>query len=547
MIDELHVRDVALVEDATLAFSPAFTVLTGETGAGKTALLAALRLVTGQRADSHLVRDGAAEALAEARLLQGGCEHVVSRRLSAQGRSRCSIDGEMATVAALAASTGGVRMHNQHEQVQLLQPATQLDYLDAWSSEVVEALATYRSAWNAYRQAAKLCAELERACDAQAQELDYLRFVKAQIDEVNPQEGEYEALEADLPRLQHAEQLAQALAEVQAHLGADGAAADLMAQAAHVLQRQRGIDTQLDGLAERLDEVQAQLDDLLRDLRAYGQTVVYDPQALHDTLARLEALAGLMRRYGPGMEQVLELQNRATAQLAAAEASPEQLEEVRAARACAERDLRCAAAELSAERERAAAGLCARLQASVAELAMPNAEFEFRFEELDFERWEERGSARAELWYRPASGAQAHPLARIASGGELSRILLALECTRLEAAGAAVGSTGRDDALTLVFDEVDQGIGGATGAAVACRLQQLAEHAQVIVVTHLPQVAALADTHLVVAKQEKDGVPSTIVTQVDGEERVAEVARMLAGRDDATALDHARTLLEGRL
>lgn len=542
MIDELQVRDIALVEEAALAFSPRFTVLTGETGAGKTALLSALRLISGQRGDAHMVRSGTSEAQASARLIDAsGEEHILSRRFSAQGRSRCEIDGSMASVGQLAQAASSVHIHNQHEQVLLLQPATQLAYLDAWEPEARDALESYRGAFTAYQQASKACEELEQAASSQAQELEYLRFVKAQIDEVKPQEGEYEQLESELPRLQNAESLAQALGEANEALGADAAACDMLAQAQHALERQAGIDPELDALVQRLTDIQASLDDIARDLRSYALDIEHNPQVLQETLSRLDALNGLMRRYGPGMEQVLETYAQAQAKLAAADASPEQLDAARRKRDEAAQKLREAAAALTTVRKEAGAQLCEQLQDSVADLAMAQARFSFAFEELPFERWTHDGPARVELLYAPASGTQARPLSRVASGGELSRILLALECVRYSQQESAAREN-----TTLVFDEVDQGIGGAVGEAVAQRLLQLSSHAQVIVVTHLPQVAALADAHLVVSKVEDASGSVTTVAPVEGEARVAEVARMLAGREDATALEHARTLLKER-
>ena len=513
MLDELHVKNLALIEEASVELSSGLTVLTGETGAGKTALLSALKLIGGKRADSKAVRDGAAEALSEARYLAGGEEHVVQRRLTAAGRSRCTLDGSMATVSQLSDALSFVHIHSQHEQVLLLQPQTQLEFLDRYIDPLGAHLEPYREALAAYRKASKHLKSLEEASLIQDQELEY-----------------------QLPKLQNAQVLADAVGAAVRALYAEGAACDEVSSACAELARQAGVDDELDALHDRLEDLSAQLDDLVRDLRVYAGSIQSDPAALQETLTRLSALSGLMKRYGPDMEHVFAAWERAQACIQGAGSSPELIEKAKRARAQALHALQRAGAELQTLRKEKAAELCSLLAASVADLAMPDASFEFSFEDASTSRWTDSGPAAIELLYRPAAPASARPLRQIASGGELSRILLALECVLRDA-----GAASPDD--TLVFDEVDAGIGGATGEAVGRRLAQLAKHAQVIVVTHLAQVAAHADVHFVVSKSSVDGVASTAVAPVDGEERVIELARMLSGSTDDAALEHARVLL----
>lgn len=537
MLDELHVSNIALIEDATIAFAPGLTVLTGETGAGKTALLAALKLICGARADASVVRDGAEEALAEARLVDDD-EHIVRRRLSVAGRSRCTIDGAMATVGELAALTSSIEVHGQHEQVLLLEPARQLAYLDAWAQDA-DLVERYAQARSAYQEARVALDELEQARGKDEQELEFMRFTCEQIEKVNPQPGELEELEDELSRLQHADQLAQALSRACAALHDDGGALDLIAQGTSELMHQQGIDDELDGLAVRLDGQMRDLEDLTRDLSAYAHAIDTDPARLEETLERLDKLNGLMKRFGPGMEQVFATWQTARRAIESAQNSPQRMEETRARVVQAEDAYRQAAVALSAARHDAARTFCEQLGHAVAELAMEGARFEFSFDELAFERWGESGSEQIELLYQPAPTSKSRPLRRIASGGELSRILLALECLHYDSSDSGITRS------TIVFDEVDSGIGGATGNAVARRLATLAKGAQVIVVTHLAQVAALADEHYVVSKQSlADALPHTSVEPVTGEARVAEIARMLSGDDDERALDHARSMLE---
>lgn len=538
MIDELHVSNLALIEDATLEFAPGLTVLTGETGAGKTALLTALRLVSGARADATHVRAGAEEACAEARIIDGE-ERILRRRLSAQGRSRCTIDGHMATVGELADASQSIEIHGQHDQVLLLQPARQLAYLDTWIGDE-ELIAAYRSAREEYQAAKEELASIEEAASTATQELEFMRFTCEQIEKVAPREGEFEELEEELPRLQNAEQLGQAVNDAYHALYADGAALDLLARAHAALSKEGGIDGELDELAERLGELEVELEDLTRDIGSYAQGVQYDPYRLEEVLSRLDALSGLMRRFGPGMEQVFEAWDAAKKTLEGVESSPFEIERMRKHVDEKRSKLETAADELSEARHTHAKRFCAQLASATHELAMEEASFEFSFEELPFERWTQAGSEQIELLYRPAKASSPQRLGRIASGGELSRILLAIECMHY---GSHAPSASRH---TIVFDEIDAGIGGATGAAIARRLLMLARTVQVVVITHLPQVAAVGDEQYLVSKQSmKDGLPKTSVTRVTGEERVAEIARMLAGRDDETARDHARQLLSG--
>ena len=483
MLDELHVKDIALIQEASISCAPGLTVLTGETGAGKTALLSALGLVRGERGDVSVVLDGASEALAEARIADGGKEHILKRRLSAKGRSRCTVDGEMATVSELAQAAASVRVHGQREQANLLDAATQTAYLDACIDSKRTHVAEYVRARDAYMAAKRELDAYLQAKEKGQRELEFMRYTLEQIEAVQPMRGEYEELTEELPRLQHGEQLAQAVHNALQALSADGGALDTVGTAVRGLEREAGIDAELDACAETLAQLEAQLADTVRDLHSYAQDVSYDPQRLAGVLDRLEELSGLMRRFGPDMDSVFSTWEEAAQAVETASGSPAREKELRNALAQALEVYRASAKKLSELRHEQAPRLCAQLANVTEELAMKGSSFEFAFEEMPFERWTQGGGERIELLYSPAPAAALKPLSRIASGGELSRISLALECIYRASAGA-------DAVQTLVFDEVDQGVGGATGAAVARRLAQLARHVQVVVVTHLPQVAA---------------------------------------------------------
>lgn len=555
MLDELHVRDYALVRDAQIILSPGCTVLTGETGAGKTALVGALKLLIGERGDVSAIRDGSDDLLVEGRLVlsatpapalpsltgdpsseaQNDEEHIITRRLNREGRSRCTYDDGMVTVGALAERVGPcIDFHGQHEHQSLLSPAVQLAYLDRFAAEAGRlALAAYQKAWETHRLAVRSLAELRQASQLSETALALAGNTVREMEAVNPLPGEYEELEASLPILRNGESLAFASQAALDALRGEQGSLDTLARAQRALAQEAGVDGRLDALAEELESLGITADDLAMSLRAYRESVEFDPEALEAALSRLGELEALRKRFGPRMEDVFAAWEQASEQLALTGAIDERLaaaeaEELRAAKA-----LVCSADALKELRAEAAAQLADELSASLQELAMAGASVVFAATDLPREMWTQHGSVRYELMYKPSATNRERPLAKIASGGELSRIILALK-TLLKA---------QDAQVTLVFDEVDAGIGGAAANAVAERIRELAQSHQVVVITHLAQIAAVADKQFVVEKSLENGSAYTKIREVLGEERVAELARMLAGSTDEAALAHARQLL----
>ncbi|MBI5230984.1 MAG: DNA repair protein RecN [Coriobacteriales bacterium] len=539
MLEELHVRDLALVEEAWLEFASGMTALTGETGAGKTALLGALKLLLGERADSGSVRPGAPETLVEGRFSIGGDEIIVSRRVTAEGRSRAKLDGSMASVGEIAERVGPlVDLHGRHEHQALLSVSSHQGYLDRWAGGVVaDAIGEYRAALDAYREAvSERDALLARIGDA-TRRADYLRFVAEEIGRSDPQPGEDEAIEARLPALRHSERLLEGAHEAVEALRGEGGASDRLGAAMSALERLDGVDPALDAIADEVRAAATALDDAGQALRAYRDGVEADPVALDRAESRLAELTGLVKKYGPTLDDVLRARADAIAALDAVGEGEAGLERCEDAVRLAEDTLRGRAAALSAARRQAIPGFVEALTSAARGLAMDGASFEVAMTELPFEAWGPSGSDRAEFLYAPAPSTPARPLAKIASGGESSRVMLALKGVL----GAA------DDVAVLVFDEVDAGIGGATAHAVGKRLAALARTHQVIVVTHLAQVAAYADRHLVVEKRLEDGRAHTLVRSVEDDERVAEIARMLSGGGSDASLQHAEELLSSAL
>ncbi len=552
MIEAIRVGSLALIKECEMRFSGGMTVLTGETGAGKTALLGAIKLAIGARADAAAVREGedgalveavftcdtrAAEALAESGLPVDGDIILVRRRVSASGHSRCYVNDAMTTVGTLSSVVGRmVDLHGQHEHQSLLSPSNHLSYLDRWAGDdLTPLLDAYREALAAYRANA---VELERARESERMSgyrIEQAQFVCDQIGAISPGESEHEELEAILPVLRNGESLAEASGEALGTIRSDGGVLDMMQSLLDSLRRASGTDSRLDAIAERAESVVLDLEDLAMELRSYRDSVEFDPDALRRALDRLGDLDGLIRRFGPTYSDVLSVWRESKEILESAVDAPGRIAELEARLERDRAELESAAGALDSFRMEAAASLSEELSRSAAELAMPGASFSFRHEKLDLASWDASGSSRYELMYAPSASMTPRPLARIASGGELSRVMLALE---------TVIDDG-DPSKTLVFDEVDAGIGGATAQTVASRLRDLGGTHQVIVVTHLAQIAAVADAHLLVEKEAGDGMPVTVIREISGQERVREISRMLSGTVDEASLEHARSMLEG--
>ncbi len=535
MLEELHVTDLALIDDVWLELGPGLTVLSGETGAGKTVLVGALKLLLGERADASLVRGGASEAVVEGRFIVEGRERTGRRRLSAEGRSRCYLDGEMSTVAGLAEAFGPVvDLHGQHDHQAILAPGTHSTYLDRFAGEAARAaVEAYRSAWAAHRTASMARDDLLRDMRDRERQIGDLSFQVSEIDSAAPLEGEDVAIEMRLPVLRHGERLAAAAAAALRLLRDDGRASDSAAAAGAAMHAVGGLDPVFDALAARVGEASSMLDDISTDVRRYADGVCYDPAALDAAEARLATLTALKRKYGPRLEDVIASGESASERLRELESGQDALRSAEARVADADAVLDAAARSLIAVREQAAPSFVAGLAEAARELAMPSAAFDVAMQERPRGEWTSDGPQHVEFLFSSNAGEAPRPLARIASGGEVSRVMLALKCVL----GAA------DPVPVLVFDEVDTGIGGATAMAVGRRLAALAQRHQVLVVTHLAQVAAFADTHLVVEKEQSGGRAVTRVRIAEGDSRVAEIARMLSGTDSEAGLAHARELV----
>ena len=549
MLRELRVENLLLIDRAELLLAPGLNVLTGETGAGKTVLAHALDLLLGGKPRPGIVRPGAAEAYVEGvfdltdevraglgdRLPADAEELVLARRVGADGRTRALVNGRSANVTELReAAAALLSFYGQHEHRRLTLASAQLELLDAFCGpEQAERRAACAQAHADVRAAEQALEDLSGLAGARERELDLLAFELQEIDDAAPDEAEEQELLASRERLRHVEALRGAAhAAAQALEPDDGAGAtELLAAGGAALDGASGVDAALDALAERWRGLLFEAGDLSAELRGYAEGLDADPGALQAAEERLAATDRLKRKHGGTIAAVLayaEQCRRRHDELANAEVAIEQAG-ARLAEATAARDR--LAAELHGARAKAAPRLASAVAEGLADLAMEGATFEVA---LSGREPGPSGADAVEFLLAPNSGVPAGPVRETASGGELSRVMLAL-----------LGVANDGSAATLVFAEVDAGIGGQTARAVGARLRDLASGRQVVCITHLPQIASLADRHFQVAKDGRADPALTTVTQLADREVVGEIVRMLgADADDVAARRHARELLK---
>ncbi len=535
MLAELRVENLLLIERAELRLAPGLNVLTGETGAGKTVLAHALDLLLGGRARTGIVRPGATEAYVEGVFEVGEEDVVLARRVGADGRTRAYVNGRSAAVGDLRElATRLLSFYGQHEHRKLTLAGAQLDLLDGFCGpEHLARRAACAEAWNELRELREELDELRERAGARERELDLLAFELDEIERIDPSAAGHAELLERRGRLRHVEALRGASAGGALALepeDGDGACA-LLAGAVAALDDVRGVDGALDALAVRLHAAQVEAQDIAAELRRAGDGFDAAPGELEAAEERLALLDRLARKHGGTIEAVLEhaaLCRRRRDELAGAEVALEELAE-RLAGAQARYDT--LASELHAARAAAADGLADAVRDRLGALAMEGASFSLS---LAAREPGPAGIDAAEMMIAPNPGVPAAPLRETASGGELSRVMLGL----LGAANAG-GST------TLVFDEVDAGIGGQTAHAVGDQLRDLAQGRQVIAITHLPQIAALGARHFSIAKDTSVEPARTTVSQLGGAEVVGELVRMLGGQHgDVAARRHAKELLK---
>ena len=543
MLVDITIEDLGVIERSAAEFAEGLTVLTGETGAGKTMVVTGLRLLAGGRADASRVRDGAQKAAVEGRFATGRAaaaevvesvggvadengEYIASRTVSAAGRSRAYLGGRAVPAATLGDFSSHVlTVHGQNDQLRLLAPDQQLAAVDRSEPAIAKVRETYTEAFRAWRELAKDYKRRTESRRELAQEVDRLQFAINEIGEVAPEPGEDTELVTLIQRLQDVDTLREAAATALSAVDGDDsfgeaeAASALLGRASTALVGSS--DKELAALGERLSDITSQVSDIAAELGTYLESLPADPNLLEESLRRQQDLKQLTRKYAADIDGVLTWRDAAAEKLDSMDTSAEVLEELKAKVMEAEKQMVAKASALTKARKKAAKNLSKQVTEEIHGLAMPNSALNVEIREAKYSK---TGADEVEFQLN------GKPLAGAASGGELSRVMLALEVVLADGDGA-----------TMVFDEVDAGVGGRAAVEIGRRLARLATSNQVIVVTHLPQVAAYADSHLHVSKEKF----TSGVSDLSASERVEELARMLAGLDDTeTGRAHAQELFD---
>ncbi len=567
MIESLRIENLAIVEEAEIEFGPGLNVLTGETGAGKSIVLGALSLLVGARAEPGTLRVGASQGGVEALfrtaaladleselrargLLEpadrDGDDHelVVRRSLNEQGRSRARIGGQLVPVSTLAELfTGRVEISSQHSSQSLLRPETHGLLLDT-AGGLLESRQSVATVWQAIRDLDEELTTLQAAATERERQRDFIAFQLAEIDDVALLPGELVELEVEHGRLAHVEALRAEGASAVASLQGDesgGGATDAATVAAQAVERMAEMDPSLSPIAERMRGVLAEWSDLSREIERYVDRIEADPAALARMEERIGQIERLRRKYGRSEEEIFSRRDALAAEVEAIHGADERIEQLSARRGGLLVDLTAAASKLSEGRRKAATTLAEVVEAGLRELAMPEAQFAVALDRPSSRgSWPEgaksgpSGSEAPEFLLSANRGEAPRSLHKVASGGELSRVFLALK--------NALRQTG--SGMVLVFDEVDAGIGGRAAERVGRALAELATSHQVLCITHLPQIAAFATRHFRVEKTEQAGRTRTSISVLDERTRIEEIARMAGGEaiTDATR-KHARALI----
>lgn len=553
MLETLRIQNYALIDDLEVEFLDGFNVLTGETGAGKSIVVGALNLVLGGRASSEAVRNGADKAKVEAlfridqpsRRLQSllkehditieDRELIVTRTVSSDGRSRATVCGSLVPISVLATIGDElVDLHGQHEHQSLLHADRQLDLLDAFGAldDDAMALATRVSALRALERE---IAGLETDDRERARKVEFLRFELGEIEGAGLQSGEEQEIRERRTLITNAEHIVEAASRAYAALY-DNDESPAVADVGHALRELQGLatlDPRFEALMKQVENLQTELESVAGEIRQYTRQIEFDPQELDALNTRLNLITSLKRKYGESIDAVLAYADSLRKEIENFDQRDARLAELHAAHARDAAIVQRAAEELSAKRKAAAKKLDKRVSTALQDLGMKGSMFETRFQAASLSS---TGIDDVEFMLAANAGEKPKPLKHVASGGEISRIMLSLKAVFADA----------DKIPTLIFDEIDSGVGGAVARQVAEKMQQLARSHQTICITHLPQIAAAADAHFHVSKASAKGRTFTRVARVEQETRVEELARLLDGSVSDVSLQHARTLLEAQ-
>lgn len=549
MIENLSIRSLGVISSAQLELQPGFTAITGETGAGKTMLLTGLGLLLGERADSSVVRSGEKQLLVEGRILSkdnsllsklselgaevSSGEVLINRTVSNDGRSRAAIGGAGVPISTLnSVAQELVAVHGQSEQIRLKSASKQRQALDDFAGESLDGpLASYQQTYSQFRELQQRLDRMRSSSEQDAFRISKLKEQISDLERLQPEVGELTKLSDQLARLSNVEGLRQAASEAHELLaGEELDARSQLGRARRVLESAN--DSKLKELASLVSDATGLINELALQLSAFLTDLEADPQTLDQLQRRKAELVGLERKYGASLDELTQSLPSLQSELLDLDSSDEQVEKLEMQLAATQSQLSAAASALTEKRKKAAKELSKRVSEELTQLAMADARLDIVITELaDFEA---SGLDKVEFMLANRSGAEPRPLSKGASGGELSRIMLAIELVL----------AGKSPLPTMIFDEVDAGVGGGAAVELGRRLRELARSTQVIVVTHLPQVAAFADHQIRIFKDSSGGVSASSVSALSKLEREKELARMLSGNADSEiALTHARELL----
>lgn len=549
MIENLSIRSLGVISSAQLELTKGFTAITGETGAGKTMLLTGLGLLLGERADSSVVRSGEKQLVVEGRIISAdknlharledlgaeveAGEILINRIVSSDGRSKAAIGGISVPVSVLnSVAQELVAVHGQSEQIRLRSLAKQRDALDAFGGEkLLQALGAYYQVFKQYKELQQRLERLRSSSEQDAFKIERLKEQIAELQRIAPVEGELQEVSGQLERLSNVESLRLAASEVYEIVA--GEELDVRSQLGRAKRTlESSSDPKLRDLAQQIADATAVVNEIALDISSYLTDLDADPQTLDALQRRKAELTALERKYGSTSDELSQLLPSLQAELLDLDSSDEQLEKLEIQLAATESHLAKAAGQLSELRISAAEKLAKSVSEELAKLAMADAKLSISVSPSgEFDTF---GADRVEFLLMNHAGSEPRPLSKGASGGELSRIMLAIELVL----------AGKQPLPTMIFDEVDAGVGGAAAVELGRRLKKLADSTQVIVVTHLPQVAAFADQQIQIFKDQSGGVSASSVRVLSSEERVKELARMLSGSSDSeVALSHAKELL----
>ena len=548
MLSLLHIENIAVIECSDISFDRGFNILTGETGAGKSIVIDAISAILGQRAYRDMIRTGANKASVRAVFTdvpeypwfaENGVEYdpetIIQREIYLDGKNVCRVNGTLVTVSILhKLGIQLINIHGQHDSASLFDEENHLSFLDDFSANA-ELRENYREK---YTSVAALHREIDRMSMDEGEKLRRMETLRYQIEEIaraDLEAGEDEALEARRKLLQNAEKLSNGVEEaVECLYGGDDTdgAASLLSQAERALARLSRFGDQFSAIHDKVSDLMYQVQDAAEELRAVRDDLSYSADELEEIEARLDVIHRLRRKYGVTCADILDYLEKARQELDEIEFADDHIERLKIKCAKAEKEAWEAAKLLRENRKKAAKELSDRILSELAQLDMPRVQFSCQFEELELTG----NGADAVAFYMSANAGEAlKPMSKVASGGELARIMLAMKNVLAE----------QDQVSTLIFDEVDTGVSGRAAQKVAEKLRSVASHKQVLCVTHLPQLAALAQTHLLIAKSEKDGRTYTTVTPLDREGRKRELARIIGGANiTETTLKSAEEMLQ---